>query len=54
MLSMDITRRSHLKQNGGLGFCYLVDTFIPMLRNSGISQKKIDAMLKHAPYSLFG
>ncbi|GAB3517218.1 phosphotriesterase family protein [Photobacterium alginatilyticum] len=54
MLSMDITRRSHLKQNGGLGFCYLVDTFIPMLRNNGISQKEIDAMLIHAPYSLFG
>jgi len=54
MLSMDITRRSHLKQNGGLGFCYLVDSFLPMLRENGISQIEINAMLKHSPYSLFG
>ncbi|MGF1757635.1 phosphotriesterase-related protein [Photobacterium sagamiensis] len=54
MLSMDITRRSHLKENGGLGFCYLIDTFIPMLRERGISQQEIDTMLKHNPTQLFG
>ncbi|MGF1757624.1 phosphotriesterase-related protein [Photobacterium sagamiensis] len=54
MLSMDITRRSHLKENGGLGFCYLMDTFIPMLRERGISQQEIDTMLKHNPSQLFG
>nr|WP_231569092.1 phosphotriesterase-related protein [Photobacterium gaetbulicola] len=53
MLSMDITRRSHLKQNGGLGFCYLVDVFVPQLLASGISQAEIDMMLKHTPYKVF-
>ncbi|WP_367278161.1 phosphotriesterase-related protein [uncultured Photobacterium sp.] len=53
MLSMDITRRSHLKQNGGLGFCYLIETFVPMLKEIGISQVEINAMLKHNPYTLF-
>lgn len=53
MLSMDITRRSHLKQNGGPGFCYLMDTFLPQLEESGISRAEIETMLKHAPYQLF-
>ncbi|MDX1303058.1 phosphotriesterase-related protein [Photobacterium sp.] len=54
MLSMDITRRSHLKENGGLGFCYLMDEFVPTLRERGISQQGIDTMLKHNPSKLFG
>ncbi|MDM3289620.1 phosphotriesterase-related protein [Citrobacter sp. Ce105] len=37
MLSMDITRRSHLKANGGNGYDYLLTTFIPQLRQSGFS-----------------
>ena len=53
MLSMDITRRSHLKQNGGLGFGYLVETFVPMMKEAGISQKEITVMLQHNPYTLF-
>ncbi|MCQ1056627.1 phosphotriesterase-related protein [Photobacterium sp. ZSDE20] len=53
MLSMDITRRSHLQQNGGLGFCYLVDTFIPLLLENGISQTEIDTMMRHNPNQLF-
>ncbi|MGF1680281.1 phosphotriesterase-related protein [Photobacterium minamisatsumaniensis] len=53
MLSMDITRRSHLQENGGLGFSYLVDSFIPMMLNHGISQQDIDTMLKHNPNKLF-
>lgn len=53
MLSMDITRRSHLKANGGLGFGYLVEHFIPELLNHGISQQEIDTMMIHTPYTLF-
>ncbi|MDR1977550.1 MAG: hypothetical protein LBQ42_02330 [Synergistaceae bacterium] len=34
VLSMDITRRSHLKQNGGVGYAYLIDDFLPRLRVS--------------------
>ncbi|WP_064607867.1 phosphotriesterase family protein [Photobacterium sp. J15] len=53
MLSMDITRRSHLKKNGGPGFCYLVDTFVPMMLDAGINQREVDTMLKYTPYTLF-
>ncbi|MCD9536834.1 phosphotriesterase-related protein [Photobacterium carnosum] len=53
MLSMDITRRSHLKVNGGLGFCYLIDEFIPQLKLNGITEQHIDQMLKITPYTLF-
>ncbi|MDE1239746.1 phosphotriesterase-related protein [Vibrio aestuarianus] len=54
MLSMDVTRRSHLKANGGLGFGYLIDNFIPMLERSGVNKHQIDAMLKSNPARLFG
>ncbi|GAD80853.1 phosphotriesterase [Vibrio ezurae] len=54
MLSMDITRKSHLKENGGLGFCYLIDHFVPMLLERGIQQQYIDLMLKHNPANFFG
>jgi phosphotriesterase-related protein len=34
VLSMDITRRSHLKEEGGVGYAYLIDAFLPRLRVS--------------------
>jgi phosphotriesterase-related protein len=53
MLSMDITRRSHLKANGGLGFSYLITDFLPRLRDAGINEDEIDIMMKQNPYQLF-
>lgn len=53
MLSMDITRRSHLKANGGNGYDYLLTTFIPQLRQSGFSQADVDTMLRDNPSQLF-
>ncbi|WP_036774635.1 phosphotriesterase-related protein [Photorhabdus australis] len=53
MLSMDITRRSHLKANGGNGFDYLIRTFVPMLRNAGLTQIEIDLMLRDNPTVFF-
>ncbi|ANI31197.1 hydrolase [Yersinia entomophaga] len=53
MLSMDITRRSHLKANGGTGFSYLVDSFIPMLLAAGISHQQVEMMLRHNPNKFF-
>jgi phosphotriesterase-related protein len=49
LLSMDITRRSHLKALGGIGYAYLVDTFLPALRNAGVSENALDAMLNKNP-----
>lgn len=44
VLSMDITRKSHLKINGGLGYSYLLDSFIPYLKDNGIGKEHIDNM----------
>ncbi|USE01642.1 phosphotriesterase-related protein [Vibrio sp. SCSIO 43133] len=53
MLSMDITRRSHLKANGGLGFSYLMEEFVPRLFASGVSESDVEIMLKHNPNRFF-
>ncbi len=53
MLSMDITRKSHLKVNGGLGFSYLIDEFVPKLLKGGISQKEVDLVLIENPKKFF-
>lgn len=53
MLSMDITRRSHLKANGGSGFNYLLTTFVPLLLESGFNQTDVDLMLRDNPSVFF-
>nr|WP_244182425.1 phosphotriesterase-related protein [Xenorhabdus beddingii] len=53
MLSQDITRRSHLKSNGGNGFDYLLTVFVPMLLEAGFSQTQIDRMLRDNPARFF-
>jgi len=47
VLSMDITRKSHLKYLDGLGYSYLLDKFVILLRNGGISETDIDNMIKN-------
>lgn len=45
VMSMDITRKSHLKGRGGLGYSYLLDSFIPFIKDNGINEKDIENML---------
>ena len=52
VLSLDITRKSHLEANRGLGYSYLIQTFLPMLLERGISQKSIDTMLINNPQKI--
>jgi len=52
VLSQDMTRKSHLKVNGGIGYSYLIDHFIPRLMKSGISEEQIDVMMIHNPKRL--
>ncbi|KAA9243630.1 phosphotriesterase-related protein [Lactobacillus mulieris] len=54
VMSMDITRKSHLKANGGNGYAYLLDTFVPMLRKSGVSDAFIHKMLIENPQRIYG
>ncbi|MDA7026781.1 TatD family hydrolase [Bacillus sp. CLL-7-23] len=50
-LSMDITRKSHLKYKGGIGYSYLLDSFIPLLQTYGITRHSIECLLIHNPYA---
>ncbi len=52
VLSLDLTRKSHLKSNGGIGYSYLVNTFIPNLLQAGISQETINKFLIDNPNQL--
>lgn len=53
VMSVDITRRSHLKTRGGIGYSYLLESFIPYIKAEGIEQKHIDRMLVHNPGRIF-
>ena len=44
LLSMDITRKSNMKYKGGIGYAYLLDTFIPNLKKAGIKDEDIKNM----------
>lgn len=52
-LSMDITRKSNLKYQGGIGYSYLLDTFVPMMEAAGIKKTSIEKMLIHNPINFF-
>jgi len=49
VLSMDITRKSHLKKWGGPGYAYLIETFLPMLLEYGLSEKQIEQLMIDNP-----
>lgn len=52
VLSQDLTRKSHLAENGGIGYGYLYNDFITKMLNSGISQDTINNFLSHNPSKL--
>ena len=45
VMSMDITRQSHLKKNGGIGYSYLIENFIPKLVESGLQEEMIELIM---------
>jgi phosphotriesterase-related protein len=51
---MDITRKSHLKALGGIGYAYLVDSFLPALKKAGVSEGALTNMLEKNPDVLLG
>ncbi len=54
VLSLDITRKSQLETNGGIGYAYLFDVFIPKLKAIGVTDESIHQMLVTNPCRLFG
>lgn len=53
LLSTDLTRLSHLTANGGHGYQYLFDSFIPQLEAAGLSKVEIEAIITDNPARLF-
>lgn len=54
ILSVDITRRSHLKVNGGIGYAYLIKEFVPRLLEAGVEESKVNKLLVENPKKILG
>lgn len=53
-MSMDITRCSHMKEMGGVGYGFLFESFIPKLIALGVSNQNIVQILDNNPNRLLG
>ena len=53
-LSMDLCSRQELRQYGGNGYAHLFKTFLPLLRDRGITEDEIDLMLGRNPMRILG
>lgn len=51
-VSLDMTRQYHLKKYGGHGYAYLLDCFVPLLREVGLDDKAIDQIMVKNPVRL--
>lgn len=49
LISMDICANSLLRWNGGHGFDYLLTTFVPLLREEGLTEEQIRIILVDNP-----
>ncbi|NKB70034.1 MAG: phosphotriesterase-related protein [Candidatus Latescibacteria bacterium] len=53
LLSEDICMLDHLAAHGGKGYGYLLETFVPMLRQRGVADRDIERMLVDNPARAF-
>ena len=53
LLSEDICMLGHLKFNGGKGYGYLLEVFVPMLCDRGVSEEEIHTILVENPARAF-
>ena len=52
LLSQDVCHDSQLRRYGGNGYTYLADTFLPRLREAGVSDAEIETMTVANPRRL--
>ncbi len=52
VLSEDISRKSYYKSFGGLGYGYLVNQYLPKLKQLGVTDQQIDQMLIENPKNI--
>ena len=48
-VSLDMTRKYHLKKYGGHGFAFLMDWFVPLLREVGLTDTQVDQIIVENP-----
>jgi len=53
LLSQDVCHDAQLRRYGGNGYTYLADTFLPRLRDAGVSPAEIETMTVANPRRLF-
>lgn len=53
LLSEDICMTGHLKFNGGKGYGYLLEIFVPMIRERGVTEEDVHKMLVTNPARAF-
>ena len=53
-LSMDLCEQQELRQYGGVGYAHLFNSFLPLLRDRGITEDEIDRMLWRNPMRILG
>ena len=49
LLSHDVCWKVHLKRYGGFGYSYILERFLPHLRNIGVEEVQIEKMMVHNP-----
>lgn len=52
VIAQDMTRKSHLRENGGIGYNYISEIFIPMAISQGMTKEQIDHILIENPKRL--
>ena len=53
LISMDVAKRGALKSYGGGGYTFLVDSFLPLLRERGADDELVDTLTRANPRRLF-
>ena len=53
VMSEDLTRKSHFKYKGGIGYSYLLETFIPKLKEAGFKEESVNKLLIENPKRIF-
>ena len=53
LLSEDICMLNHLKYTGGKGYGYLLEIFVPLLRQRGVTDEQIHQMMVVNPANAF-
>jgi phosphotriesterase-related protein len=53
LLSEDICMLDHLAAYGGKGFGYLLETFVPLLKERGVTREQVELMLVTNPARVF-